>query len=62
MPKKRSRDPKMARWIMMGLCFAFSLSMYARSNRSGRLKSSCTVEHCHLRPMASRILMSIFGP
>ena len=24
------------------------------SKRSGRLKSSCTVEHCHLRPIASR--------
>jgi len=27
-----------------------------------RLKSSCMVEHCHLRPMASWILMSILGP
>ena len=26
-PKKRSSDPKMARWIMMGRCFVFSSSM-----------------------------------
>ena len=50
----------MARWIMIGPCFTFSLSMYARSNRSGRLKSSCTANAT--RPMASRILMSTLGP
>ena len=30
--------------------------------RSGRLKSSCTVEHCQRLPIASLTLMSILGP
>lgn len=32
------------------------------SKRSGKLKSSCMVEHCHRLPIASLILMSILGP
>ena len=32
------------------------------SKRSGRLKSSWTVEHCHLLPIASLTFTSIFGP
>mmetsp|Transcript_16868 Transcript_16868/g.41830 ORF Transcript_16868/g.41830 Transcript_16868/m.41830 type:complete len:206 (+) Transcript_16868:235-852(+) len=61
-PKKRSIDPKMARCSMMGCSFSPLLATYLRSKRSGRLKSHWTVEHCHWRPMASVILMSIFGP
>jgi len=30
--------------------------------RLGRLKSHCTVEHCHFLPNASLIFRSIFGP
>jgi hypothetical protein len=44
----------MARCTMMGCFLVESLSVYFMSKRCGRLKSSCTVEHCHLRPMASR--------
>mmetsp|Transcript_34527 Transcript_34527/g.56452 ORF Transcript_34527/g.56452 Transcript_34527/m.56452 type:complete len:247 (+) Transcript_34527:413-1153(+) len=62
MPKKRSSDPKIARWTMTGRLRSPSLETYSRSKRSGRLKSHCTVEHCQVRPMASRILMSILGP
>ena len=47
-------EPKMARCTMMGCFLVESLSVYFMSKRCGRLKSSCTVEHCHLRPMASR--------
>mmetsp|Transcript_34074 Transcript_34074/g.101849 ORF Transcript_34074/g.101849 Transcript_34074/m.101849 type:complete len:231 (+) Transcript_34074:835-1527(+) len=62
MPKNRSTLPKMARWIMMGRSRVPSAETYSISKRSGRLKSHCTVEHCHVRPMASRILRSILGP
>mmetsp|Transcript_14541 Transcript_14541/g.43710 ORF Transcript_14541/g.43710 Transcript_14541/m.43710 type:complete len:214 (-) Transcript_14541:1274-1915(-) len=61
-PKKRSMEPKMARWIMMGRSFVPSDVVYSRSKREGSWKSACTVEHCHVRPMASLILMSILGP
>ena len=30
--------------------------------RSARLKSNCIVEHCHVRSIASLILISILGP
>mmetsp|Transcript_26606 Transcript_26606/g.106582 ORF Transcript_26606/g.106582 Transcript_26606/m.106582 type:complete len:205 (+) Transcript_26606:2012-2626(+) len=61
--KKRSSEPKMARCTMMGRCdLSPSGETYVRSKRSGKLKSHCTVEHCHLRPRASRTTMSIFGP
>ena len=39
-----------------------SSATYSRPKRCGRLKSNCTVESCHRRPMASTSLMSIFGP
>ncbi len=58
----RSMVPKIARWIMTGRCGLLSGPMYSSSNRSGRLKSSWIVAPCHSRPIASRNLMSIFGP
>ena len=61
-PKKRSIEPKMARWTIIGCSLSPDAATYSNPNRSGRLKSHCTVEHCHNRPMASLILMSIFGP
>mmetsp|Transcript_8871 Transcript_8871/g.11307 ORF Transcript_8871/g.11307 Transcript_8871/m.11307 type:complete len:212 (-) Transcript_8871:1556-2191(-) len=38
-PKKRSTEPKIARWSMIGCCLELSLSTYSNPNRSGRLKS-----------------------
>ena len=61
-PKKRSSEPKIARWSMIGRSLVPSAEVYSSSNRSGRLKSAWMVEHCQVRPMASLILMSIFGP
>ena len=52
----------MARWIIAGRCGLLSAPVYSSSKRSGRLKSSWIVGPCHIRPIASRNLMSIFGP
>ena len=61
-PKNRSIDPKIARWTMIGRSRVLSELTYSKSNLSGKLKSHWTVEHCHCRPIASRIFKSILGP
>ncbi len=55
-------DPNSARWIMTGRCLEPSGPVYSRSKRSGRLKSSCTVDICQVRPIASFVWTEIFGP
>ena len=60
-PKKRSTEPNSARWITRGRWRWLSGPMNSRSNRSGNWKSTCSVDICQRRPIASRTCTSIFG-
>ena len=47
---------------MIGVWGWPSEPMYSISNRCGSWKSSCSVDICQVRPMASRAWTEIFGP
>ena len=61
-PRKRSIDPVIARWIITGRSSWSSAFVKTRSNRSGNQKSSWQVPSCHERPITSVTWKSIFGP
>ena len=61
-PKNRSIEPNRARWIMIGRWRALSAPDVLQVEALRRLKSNWIVDSCHVRPMASRTSMSIFGP
>src|ERR687888_534493 len=61
MPRKRSTEPNSARWIMNGRWRALSGPAYSISNRCGSWKSTCRVDSCQRRPIASRTCTSTLG-
>ena len=55
----KTKIPKLS---IIGRSRVPSALTYSKSNRSGKLKSHWTVEHCQVLPIASLIFKSIFGP